>query len=155
MRKKEIGLENFDRELKPGPIIKKLEEALKQDQVIELEGYVGSSVEGTLRLYKNLDLEHYVEVSKENIIASIEISNDDLGYVKVFIPASAKVRFLTQSYARASAPKLTPCTRSKSLHSMSLSYLCNLASQLIQEGKLDNDPELLAAVQDFYNNYCK
>ena len=67
MKENETGMEDFGCDLEPKPIIKKLEEALRQDSVVHLEGYVGSSVEGTLRLYKSLNLESYVEVSKEEV----------------------------------------------------------------------------------------
>jgi len=152
MKENETGMEDFGCDLEPKPIIKKLEEALRQDSVVHLEGYVGSSVEGTLRLYKNLNLESYVEVSKEEVIACVEIPNDNCGRVKVFIPASTKVKLLTQSFARRSAPKSTAPKSTARTYGMSLSFLCDLASQLIQEGDLN--PETLAAVKDFYNNHC-
>ena len=44
MKKNETSMEDFGCDLKPKPIIKKLEEALKRDSVVHLEGYVGSSI---------------------------------------------------------------------------------------------------------------
>jgi|GEM_PF-5146406 len=103
MEKKERGIEDFGCELKPKPVIERLEEALKQDLVVCLEGYVGSSDCDTLRLYKDLSLENYVEVPKKEIIDCVESPNDNFGYVKVFIPASVNVQTWSQSHTPASA----------------------------------------------------
>ena len=145
MIKNKTGMEDFGCDLEPKPIIKKLEEALKRDSVVHLEGYVGSSVEGTLRLYRTLNLESYVEVSKEEVIACVEIPNDNCGRVKVFIPASTMVKSLTQSHASIDIPQPIPCTYSMPPD------ICGMVRDALDRNLY---PELRELLQDFYDKNC-
>lgn len=145
MKENETGMEDFGCDLEPKPIIKKLEEALRQDSVVHLEGYVGSSVEGTLRLYKSLNLENYIEVSKEEVIACVEISNDNFGRVQVFIPASTKVKSLTQSHAPTDIPQPIPCTYSMPPD------ICGMVRDALDRNLY---PELRSLLQKFYDDNC-
>lgn len=150
MEKNETGMEVLGCDLKPKPIIKKLEEALKRDSVVQLKGYVGSSVDGTLRLYKSLNLENYVEVSKEEVIACVEIPNDNCGRVKVFIPASTRVKFLTQSHARTSVLKSTTCPYHLSQKE------CDSLIRYIHAVEHDPNfpPGLLEQLRNIHNDCC-
>ena len=145
MKENETGMENFGCDLEPKPIIKKLEEALKRDSVVHLEGYVGSSVEGTLRLYRTLNLESYVEVPKKEVIACVEIPNDNFGRVKVFIPASTMVKSLTQSHALIDIPQPIPCTYSMPPD------ICGMVRDALDKNLY---PELREFLQDFYDKNC-
>lgn len=78
-------------ELKVNPIVAKLLKADGQDSIVEIEGYVGSVEEGTVRLYKNLGLSEYVEVPEDSILHTINIPDDKGGRVKVYIEASTEV----------------------------------------------------------------
>ncbi|MCK4827995.1 hypothetical protein KA005_70350, partial [bacterium] len=94
-----------------------------------------------------------VEVSKEEVIACVEIPNDYCGRVKVFIPASAKVESFADSHARTSAP-MSSTPRSSPCPYYLSREVCDFLAYLIREKEEDFPESTFKKMRDIYRACC-
>lgn len=56
-----------------------------------IEGYLGSEVESSMRIYPALDTTNYVELPKTALVHLQGVDGDSSGRVRAFVPASSEV----------------------------------------------------------------
>jgi hypothetical protein len=72
-------------------LVKKLEEIVGTDSVVQISGYVGTGVEGCLRIYTDLTMTHYLEINHADVLHVSE-PNKTQEQVRVFVRGSAPIR---------------------------------------------------------------
>ena len=78
--------------LKTNPLIETLIDVGKGEELTYLEGYIGPSDSGVVRLYGNLNLTYYADIPREDILHARNIPGDTNGLTQVFMTLNTKIR---------------------------------------------------------------
>ena len=91
------------------PLIAALEKA--GDATVAVEGYLGTSDDNVVRLYRGLDVTAYVEIPEDAIVYMEERSRGEPGTVRAFVRASALVLDVKRTSVVDLKPDLPPLRR--------------------------------------------
>jgi len=81
--------------LEPNSLISTLVEVGKGEELTYLEGYIGPSESGIVRLYGDLNMTYYADIPQEYILHARNVRCNSNSLVQVFIAPSTKVRLYT------------------------------------------------------------
>jgi hypothetical protein len=132
-----------DDALKVNPLIAKLAGATSGGAV-ELQGYVGPSEAGTVRLYRSLAMDSYVDIPREAILDAADVESDSEGRVRLYVQGTSELKEVSISSVRA--PSSLAASRSRGLD---LSFARAVAAQ----GKGNSFDATCDAVEDLIEDY--
>ena len=82
------------------PVIAALEEA--GEPTVVVQGFVGTSEDGTIRLYQSLDTSEYVDIPKDAVIYLEAEEGAEVGAIRAFVRASSELLKVRRYQVRAS-----------------------------------------------------